>query len=91
MILAAPTILGLSVETNLKPKLEWVKDALGLDKRASARLLMSVPSILHIPPATLNKKLEFLQGEDINLSKVRYYVLLQTQRRTQGDGSGRTR
>lgn len=80
MILAAPNILGLSIEANLKPKLRWIKDALGLDKRATARLLVQVPSILHVSSATLNKKLEFLQGEDVNLSKVRHCVCLWTDK-----------
>lgn len=70
MISTAPVILGLSVEANLKPKLAWMKDTLGLDKKASTKLAMSVPSVLILLQDTLDKKLAFLRGEDLNLSDV---------------------
>lgn len=70
MISTAPVILGLSVEANLKPKLKWMKDTLGLDKKASTKLVMAVPSVLVLLQDTLDKKLAFLRGEELNLSDV---------------------
>lgn len=72
MVSNAPTILRLSIEASIKPKLAWMKGTLGLDRKASAKLVVLVPSVLNIQQDTLDKKLAFLRGEDVNLSKVSF-------------------
>lgn len=74
VVSSAPGVLKLSVEASIKPKLGWMRDTLGLDRRATAKLVASVPSLLFIQADTLDKKLAFLRGEEVNLSKVRVYV-----------------
>lgn len=69
-VAAAPYILRLDIETSIKPKMAWMETTLGLDRKASARLVVSVPSVLNIQQEKLEKKLEFLQGEHVNLSEV---------------------
>lgn len=70
MVSSAPAILRLSIEGSIKPKLGWMRTTLGLDRRATAKLMVSWPSLFNIHVATLEKKVAFLRGEEVNLTTV---------------------
>lgn len=70
MVTSAPAILRRSIEGSIKPKLRWMRGTLGLDRRATAKMVVSAPSLLNIHVSTLERKIDFLRGEEVNLSKV---------------------
>ena len=62
-----PSILGLSIEANLKPKVEWLRD-LGLSQAQVAKVVAVLPQVLgYSIEANLNLTVEWLR--DLGLSQ----------------------
>ena len=63
MIRSYPTVLGLSVETNLKPTTKFLWNRCGFDKNSMAKILKSYPEFLGLSLETnLRPKIDYLSN-----------------------------
>ena len=70
LITTSPQVLGLSIEENLKPTVEWIK-GLGLNQSQVAKLIATCPSVLRYSiEANLKPTVEWIKGLGLSQSQV---------------------
>ncbi|OLQ01400.1 hypothetical protein AK812_SmicGene15874 [Symbiodinium microadriaticum] len=69
-IVRFPSVLGLSIEANLKPTVEWIK-GLGLSPSQVAKVITSFPQVLGLSiEANLKPTVEWIKGLGLSQSQV---------------------
>jgi hypothetical protein len=61
LVQSLPAVLGLSIEENLEPKLEYLQKRLLLDEKELSKLMQRLPSVFGSSTENLETKLEYLQ------------------------------
>jgi len=76
VVLRLPTLLGMSVEDNMAPKLEWLQARIDLDDPQLRKVVLGALSVLSTGIDTLESKLEWLQMRlDLDVKQLRKVVL----------------
>ena len=75
VIVTHPAVLGLSIEANLKPTVEWIK-GLGLSKSQVAKVISRFPPVLgYSIEANLKPTVEWIKGLGLSQSQVAKVIL----------------
>jgi hypothetical protein len=62
LVQTLPSVLGLSIEENLEPKLVWLQERLSLDDKSLSKLVQRLPAVLGLSiEDNLEPKLSWLQ------------------------------
>ena len=70
MIATFPSVLGLSIEANLKPTVEWIK-GLGLSQSQVAKVILQRPQVLGLSiEANLKPTVDWIKGLGLSQSQV---------------------
>eukprot|EP00439_Symbiodinium_sp_Y106_P068994 s3089_g11.t2 len=70
MIATFPSVLGLSIEANLKPTVDWIK-GLGLSQLQVAKMIATFPSVLGLSiEANMKPTVEWIKGLGLSQSQV---------------------
>ena len=79
MIATSPKVLGLSIEANLKPTVEWIK-GLGLSQSQVAKMIAMSPQMLGLSiEANLKPTVEWIKGLGLSQSQVAKMIAMSPQ------------